>query len=84
MANYEQLLIGPIYTLNTNTTTGNIYAMPARSVLVFVQPSGGTLTTGATATGAFSTVTLTNNQFESSAPFLQNSTTATVVRLAAL
>lgn len=81
----EQLLIGPIYTLSTVTTgSQNLYAMPARSCLVFVQPSGGTLTVGATATGAFSTVTLTNNQFQSSAPFLQNSTTATIVRLAAL
>jgi hypothetical protein len=77
----EQLMIGPVYTLLPAT----VYAMPARRVLMFVQPSGGTLNVSADNSN-FTAVTLTDNKLESAAPFLKNTSTNTntIVRLVAL
>lgn len=77
----DQLLIGPVYTL----AAGTVYAMPARRVLMFVQPSGGTLNVSADNSN-FTAITLADNKIEMAAPFLKNTSTntTTIVRLVAL
>lgn len=74
----EQLLIGPVYTL----LPGTVYAMPARRVLVFVQPSGGALNVSADNSN-FTAITLSDNKFENAAPFIKNTSTNTntIVRI---
>jgi hypothetical protein len=77
----EQLLIGPTYTL----LPGTVYAMPARRVLMFVQPSGGTLNVSGDNSN-FTAITLTDNKIEMAAPWVKNTSTNTntIVRLVAL
>lgn len=80
MAVTEQLTIGPVHTLATNT----VYALPPRACLITVDTTGGAIISVSLDNSTFIAVTLdANKNFQSSAPFIK-STTAPALLVARL